>query len=68
MVRIMQELFLNGLTERKIVYETSDRQRGELLNKTVDNWEKNIKSALKYVPGITGATLVPKNKNSQPSN
>lgn len=54
--------------ERKIVYETSDRQRGELLNKTVDNWEKNIKSALKYVPGITGATLVPKNKNSQPSN
>lgn len=45
----------------KWLKNNSNNTRPEDLNKMIDTWNTNIKSALKYVPVGTGAILVPKN-------
>lgn len=40
----------------------------EIINEGVQEWVNNIKNALKYVPSVSGVTLIPKNKNTQPGN
>lgn len=51
-------------TFSKWIKSNSNNTRPEDLNKMIDNWNTNIKSALKYVPIGTGAALVPKNNNN----
>lgn len=50
-------------TFSKWLKSNSGNTRPEDLNKMIDNWNINIKSALKYVPVGTGAVLVPKSNN-----
>lgn len=49
----------------------SAKQEGlpkEAIQDGVNAWVENIKQALKYVPVVSGVSLIPKNKNTQPSN
>lgn len=49
----------------------SAKQEGlpkEAIQDGVNAWVENIKQALKYVPAVSGVSLIPKNKNTQPSN
>lgn len=50
--------------ERKAIESTADFKRNDRLNNTINSWEQNIKTTLKYVP--VGAGLLPKKKNTQP--